>query len=252
MRITIITVCFNSEKTIERTIQSVLAQTCQNVEYLLIDGMSTDGTLEIIQKYETAFRDKGYAYKWISEKDRGIYDAMNKGLKYAAGDFIGILNSDDWYEEGALESIEQAVENSRKKGKEPADIYMGSIRIHNGGQLIIKRGRDRKYKTTRNFNHPAMFVKRECYKAVGGYGIHNIHDDYGWYLRAVKMDMTVEIIDKVLTNYPTGGAGSPKSIGKTIKRIGAKYRVYRENGYSRLYFLECAGQELMKYALLRR
>ena len=100
MLFTIITVCFNSEMTIERTIQSVLNQTCQDYEYIIIDGASTDGTMDIVRKYEPLFQGR---MRWISEKDQGIYDAMNKGIGVASGELIGIVNSDDYYEPDALE-----------------------------------------------------------------------------------------------------------------------------------------------------
>ncbi len=97
--VSIITVCLNSEKTIEQTIQSVINQTYPNIEYIIIDGKSTDRTLEIIDKY------KGKISILVSESDEGIYDAMNKGLKLATGELIGIINSDDWYESDAVETI---------------------------------------------------------------------------------------------------------------------------------------------------
>ena len=91
MKVSIITVCFNSEKTLEETIQSVLIQDYPEVEHIIIDGGSTDGTLAIIRKYAAQIT------QWISEKDHGMYDAMNKGIALATGDVIGILNSDDVY-----------------------------------------------------------------------------------------------------------------------------------------------------------
>src|SRR5574344_2512884 len=99
--ITIITVCYNSEKTIERTIKSVVNQTYKNIEYIFIDGASSDKTLDIIKKYM-----KEYSFiKLISEKDNGIYDAMNKGISLSTGSIIGMINSDDYYELDAVESI---------------------------------------------------------------------------------------------------------------------------------------------------
>jgi glycosyltransferase involved in cell wall biosynthesis len=91
MKISIITVCYNSVPTIEKTILSVSSQTYKDVEYIIIDGNSNDGTLNIIQKNEDKIT------KWISEPDQGLYDAMNKGIAIATGDVIGILNSDDIY-----------------------------------------------------------------------------------------------------------------------------------------------------------
>ena len=91
-KVSIITVCLNSEKTLEQAIQSVISQTYKNIEYIIVDGASTDGTLDIISKYENKIT------KWVSEKDQGLYYAMNKGIDMATGDIVGIINSDDWYE----------------------------------------------------------------------------------------------------------------------------------------------------------
>ena len=103
--ISIITVCFNSSKTIRQTIESVLNQTYTNIEYILVDGKSTDNTVAIIEEYAPQFTAKGIVYRWVSEPDAGIYDAMNKGIKLATGEWIGIINSDDWYELDACENM---------------------------------------------------------------------------------------------------------------------------------------------------
>ena len=97
--VTVITPCFNSEKTIRKTIESVLNQTYHNIEYLIIDGASTDKTVEIAKSYEQAF---GGRMKIYSEPDKGIYDAMNKGIRLAGGELVGIVNSDDYYETDAV------------------------------------------------------------------------------------------------------------------------------------------------------
>lgn len=246
IQVSIVTVCFNSEKTVERTIKSVLNQTYNNIEYIIIDGKSSDKTIDIIKKYETEFINRGYKYIYISEKDKGMYDAMNKGVKIASGNLIGILNSDDWYEEYAIEKVVHTYHNNGL-----GDIFMGAIRIFNGKSTIIKYAKDRIYKTSRNFNHPAMFVTKDCYKDVGDYGIFNVHDDYGWYLKAKKMQKKVVVIKEILTNYPTGGIGSKKDWKSCQARIVTKYQVYKENGYFKIYFVECIVQEIMKFLLLK-
>lgn len=109
-KVSIITACYNSEKTIERTLKSVLAQTYSNYEYIIIDGMSTDDTLKIIDAYRNAF---GSKLKVVSERDSGIYNAMNKGIKMASGELVGIINSDDWYEPDALQTIVYSFKQQR-------------------------------------------------------------------------------------------------------------------------------------------
>ncbi|TVR02186.1 MAG: glycosyltransferase, partial [Desulfovibrionales bacterium] len=113
--ITVITVVLNGAKHLEETILSVLNQTYDNVEYIIIDGGSTDETLDIIRKYEHAID------YWVSEKDEGIYDAMNKGIKCATGEVVGIINADDYYHANSLESISKAFESSEKI------IYFGRL-----------------------------------------------------------------------------------------------------------------------------
>ena len=104
MKVSIITPCLNSETTIRDTIESVIRQSYQNMEYIIVDGGSTDRTVEIIEEYMDVFAGR---LRYISEKDNGIYDAMNKGIQRASGSVIGIINSDDWYEP---EAVERAVQ----------------------------------------------------------------------------------------------------------------------------------------------
>ena len=99
VKVSIITVSFNSVKTIEQTIKSVINQTYKSIEYIIIDGASTDGTQQVIEKY------KDRISFYVSEKDDGLYYAMNKGIEHASGDIVGIINSDDWYVEDAVENM---------------------------------------------------------------------------------------------------------------------------------------------------
>ncbi|MDO4190908.1 MAG: glycosyltransferase, partial [Bacteroidales bacterium] len=118
--VSIITVCFNAEKTIEQTIQSVINQTYSNIEYIIIDGKSTDSTLNIVSKY------KDNIATIISEPDNGIYDAMNKGIKLSSGELIGIINADDWYEKDAVKIMVNKYLSTENKDN---SLYYGMIRI---------------------------------------------------------------------------------------------------------------------------
>ena len=109
-KITVVTVCYNSSATIKKTIESVLNQSIPPYEHIFIDGDSKDNTLAIINEYRVAYAYKGIDLKVISERDSGIYDAMNKGIHAAEGDMIGILNSDDYYEKDALECLKRAID----------------------------------------------------------------------------------------------------------------------------------------------
>lgn len=152
---------YNSEQTLAHTIESVLAQTYTNIEYWIIDGASRDRTVEIAESYRSRLEARGIRYHVLSEPDGGIYDAMNKGIRNATGDIIGIINSDDWYEP---EAVQTAVETFRKTG---CDLMYANIRMYKAdGSTFVKRARTRKFQTSRDWNHPTTFVKAECYKNI--------------------------------------------------------------------------------------
>ena len=124
-KVSIITVCYNSDKTVRRTFESVLHQSYTEFEYIVVDGLSTDRTVEIIKEYEPLFQGR---MCWISEKDNGIYDAMNKGIRMAQGELIGIINSDDYYELNAVECMVNAMT------EEKYQILYGAMRTWKDGE----------------------------------------------------------------------------------------------------------------------
>lgn len=239
-KISIITVCYNSAETIARTIESVLEQTYPAFEYIIEDGLSTDATLDIAESYRQAFSDKGIKYTIVSRKDEGIYDAMNKGIALATGDIIGLINSDDWYEKDALEAVAQCYE-STGFGLFYADLRM----MLPGGGSFIKKARNRKYQTSRDWNHPTTFITRELY---GKYKYRNetLHDDYDLILRLRRAGVHTETVNRVIANFRMNGVSHQRNVRKALERCAVKYRIYRENGYSPLYFFECFGVELAK------
>ena len=160
MKVSIITPSLNSEKTIEQTINSVLNQRYTDFEYIIIDGNSSDHTVDIIKEYISLF---GGRMRYISEKDDGIYDAMNKGIKLARGNVIGIINSDDWYEKDALEKVVNFFSNN------DTDVIYGKMNIlTENAQLEEYPVCDLSalwYKMV--IPHPTVFVRREIYKRYG-------------------------------------------------------------------------------------
>ena len=243
--VSIITVSFNSEKTIRKTIESVLNQSYQNIEYRIIDGLSSDNTLAICREYEAAFQKKGIDYTILSEKDYGIYDAMNKGIFSSKGEVIGIINSDDWYE---LDAVENVV---NQYCKTDFDYLYANINIvREDGSIIIKRSQKDFFATSRHWNHPSSFVKKELYVEYGGYKCKGIYDDFEFFLHVRKSKKKIVIMDKVLANFRTGGISNQKSWKACKKRIRERYRCYKENNYSPLYYLECIGTELVKFLLI--
>lgn len=244
MKVSIITVAYNSEKTIGRTIKSVLGQTWEDLEYLVIDGASTDRTVSIAEGYRSALEARGVDYRIQSEPDSGIYDAMNKGIRLATGDIIGILNSDDWYEPDAAQIAASTFM------EQDCGLMFANIRlIKADGRELIKKARLRRYQTSRDWNHPTTFVKAVYYKK---YPFRNlgIHDDYGFYLQMRKLGVKIVTVDRVLADFCMGGASNRKNIRAAVSRIRDRYNYcYRINGYSRWYIVECVAMEAAKMLL---
>ncbi len=245
--LSVITVCYNSEKTVSGTIESVLNQTNSNIEHIFIDGNSSDDTLSIINSYREDYENRGLRLVVVSEPDKGIYDAMNKGIKLATGTVIGILNSDDWYEPNTSAIVQKLMDRNPD-----TDILMGAVRIHNHEQKIIKKIKKSPWITSRNFNHSAMFVKKKCYEEVGSYDISMLYADFDWFLRAMKKGRKISYTREILSNFSVGGISTRKSLKQVLYRIKDRYRAYHNNGYSRFYMGECILQEAAKYCLVRQ
>ncbi len=176
--VSIITVCYNSEATIERTIQSVLAQSYQNLEYIIVDGKSSDRTMEIVGRYEPMFQGR---MKVISEPDHGIYDAMNKGIRKASGELIGIINSDDYYEPDAAEKIVREMTDAKYQ------ILYGMLRVRHGE--IETRITMPKHENLENemIAHPTCFVTKSVYEDFGMFDLrYRSCADHDFMLRMRK------------------------------------------------------------------
>ena len=196
MKITIITVCVNAEKTIKDTIESVLKQSYKDFEYIIVDGKSSDDTLKIISKYD----DK--RIRLISEKDKGLYDAMNKGIKLATGDIIGTINSDDIL---ASENIFQTViENF----DENTDVIYANIKYYNEDFSKVKRDFISGTKENEYFcpAHPSMYVRKEIYQRIGTYNTsYKIASDFDFMVRCNLNNVRYKYIDKYFVYMRYGG-----------------------------------------------
>lgn len=238
--VSIITVTYNSEATLNRTISSVLMQTVPPKEYLIIDGCSTDATLSIAESFRGDFDEKGIGYYVISEPDNGIYDAMNKGIRLAIGDIIGMINSDDWYEPCAVETVIKAYK------EEPFDLFYADLKMHMpGGGSFIKHSKNRRYATSRDWNHPTTFITKEMYDKYN-YKNDTIHDDYDLILRIKKAGAKTVVKNVVIADFTMNGTSHVRSFKKAMERVRIKYGIYRDNGYSPLYFFECFAVEMAK------
>ncbi len=244
IRVSIITVCHNSEDTIRDTINSILCQTYHNLEYIIIDGKSSDRTMDIIMEYRQAFAEKHIVYRYLSEPDDGMYDAMNKGIHLASGELVGIINSDDWYEPDAIYVAARCFEEVQY------DLFYADLCIIGKKGSFIKKAKDSAWVTSRYWNHPTTFIPRWVYEKYS-YKNESIHDDWDLILRIRKglPGCKVCVVNKVLANFRRNGVSHKKSIKKALQRARIKYKIYTDNGYSRLYFIECYGMEAAKLVL---
>lgn len=242
VKFTVVTVMFNAEKVLRKTIDSVLTQECMPYEYLIFDGLSTDDSVQIANEYADAFEAKGVVFHVVSEKDTGIYNAMNKGISAATGDFISFLNAGDWYEKDALKNIRDFyMEKS-------FDLTYGGLHyVHPNGTVKDKMSRlDTFPISSRNWNHPSMFLKREIYQKYGFDEKFRAYADFDLYLKLRKEKVSVRVIDKVITSFVADGVSTNTNFGMVFKRAEEKYRAYRHNGYSVVYWIESYGWELVK------
>lgn len=195
--ISIITVVFNGAKYIEKTIQSVINQTYENVDYIIIDGGSTDETINIIKKYENQID------YWISEKDAGISDAFNKGINIALGDFIGIINSDDFYTTNNIFTEIAKCVNS--------DIVYGDIIKLYGHKMVELSSNNNalenlKYCNMKSIFHPTFFVKKNIYMQYGLFNVeYKLAMDYEFLLRLDLDKIKVKYLDKFIVSMRTFG-----------------------------------------------
>ncbi|MDZ8108090.1 MAG: glycosyltransferase family 2 protein [Nostoc sp. DedQUE12a] len=216
MKISIITPVYNSEKTLEQTILSVINQTpSSELEYIIIDGGSTDKTLEIIQKYSNRINIV------VSEKDKGTYDAMNKGISLATGDIIGIINSDDWYNDGALKNVEEVfIKNSE------ISIVHSPVKNYLNGQhlstFIPGKLENLPFKFT--VAHPSCFVKKEVYDRIGLFDLtYPMAADYDFIFRAYTSGYKFQDIDTPLASFSVDGTTG--QLTNKLKLIREAWRI---------------------------
>ena len=216
--VSIITVVYNGEKFLEETIQSVISQTYENVEYIIIDGGSTDGTLDIIKRYEDKID------YWISEKDKGIYDAMNKGIDVASGEIIGLINADDWYEKDTINTV---VKNYL--GDKNFDIFHGNLNYINKSEKIYKPNFSHRKMLLQGMSlyHPTCFIKRSTYKDEKFDANYQLVADYKLIFSMMLKEKKFCYIDKVLANMRAGGAGTV-----FWKRIVEGHYIRRDLGFN--------------------
>lgn len=229
LKISIITVSYNSEKTISDTIKSVYNQDYDNIEYIIVDGNSSDNTTNIIKEFEPKFNGK---IKWISESDKGIYDAMNKGLMMATGDIVGILNSDDFYTSNNVITTVANAFNNNKIDAIYADVHF--IKDNNPEKIS-------RYYSSKIFKrwlmrfgfmpaHPSFYIKRECLNKFGLYNTsYKIAADFEFLLRTIFIGkIKTQYLAKDFVTMRTGGA-STSGINSHKQIMREHIRAFKEN-----------------------
>ncbi|WP_259068424.1 glycosyltransferase family 2 protein [Mucilaginibacter sp. X4EP1] len=217
--LSVITVVYNNVRDIERTMLSVINQTYSSIEYIIIDGLSNDGTLDVINKY------KNKVSQFISEKDAGIYDAMNKGLAMATGDYVIFMNSgDEFYE---AETVEQVFATHNN-----ADIYYGETEMINdeGRSLGQRRHKApgqftwRGFKYGMSISHQAIYIRRSLTETYDSR--YQLSADIDWIIHAAKKATTVVNVNRYVAKYLVGGMSKNKHRQSLLERFDIMKRYY--------------------------
>lgn len=231
--LSIVTVCYNSANTIERTFKSILKQRFSNYEYIVVDGGSNDDTIDIIRKYESLFKGR---MKWTSEPDKGIYDAFNKGIERSSGRYVWIVNSDDYIQSDALNQVEKIITEERD-----ADIISGIARFVRNNEVVKlwsydARSSEREFRKKRlGVAHPATIVKKTAYDRWGKYDPDfYIAGDLDWFLTMKENGAVIVFPQIELTNWSDGGISTKKQ----HKRLYHDWkRIYKKHTKSQVEYI---------------
>ena len=238
MKISIITTSYNSAHTLRDTMESVLRQGYTDYEYIVVDGASKDGTVDLIREYEPRFEGR---MSWVSEPDGGIYDAMNKGIAMATGDVVGLLNSDDFY---SSEDILETVATEFLRLNAPDAIYGD---VHYVDELDITQAV--RYYSSRKFTprhmpmgympaHPSFYVRRECYEKYGTFDTSFcVAADFENLLRLIYVHrIRTRYVNKDFVTMRMGGASS-SGISSYLRIAADHFNAFKKNGVSPSYLL---------------
>lgn len=232
MLISIITATYNSERTISRTLESVKSQTYSNIEHIIIDGKSTDETLNIVKNYK-------HISKIFSEKDEGIYYALNKGLDVATGDVVGFLHADDFFPENNI--IEKIACAFKEKN---ADILYGNLQYisQNNSEKIVRNWVSNKFEPKLLKKgwmppHPTFYAKNQLYKIFGNFNTKfKIAADYDLMLRFLKQKVKIFYLPEIIVKMQLGGV-SNRNIKTIIKKSVEDYKAIKSNQIGGIFTL---------------
>lgn len=236
MKISIVTVTYNSEKTLRDTFESILSQTYRPLQYVIVDGLSTDSTMAIVREYADRFLDSGIEFSFHSEKDEGISDAFNKGIRRADGDLIGIINSDDLLADHALETLAQAYEDG-------VCVYYGNCIIFNDSSsdryVAVPKTDLERLRWAMGLYHPACFVRKDTYEALGLFRTDLKYCmDRELLLRFHVNGAIFKYVDAALACYREGGVNQ-KNYRLNLKegtRVSIEYGMSAPRAYGLMYW----------------
>lgn len=253
MIISLITATYNSAETVRDTLQSVLNQTFKDIDYIIIDGNSKDNTMDIVKEFEPKFEGR---LRWVSEKDKGIYDAMNKGVRMAQGDIVGILNSDDFFASNdVLEKVNTAFTENPAIDGVYADVrYVDwydtskTVRMFSGKDFTRE-----KLNWGKMPPHPSFYVKRECYDKFGLYSLdYPICADYDMFVKMIWLgNINTLYINEVFVNMRSGGTSS-NGIKVHRKIMRERMRCVREHNMPSNFFKQTSRYFEKIFSLLRK
>lgn len=253
MKISLITVTYNSAETLCDTLQSVLNQTFKDIDYIIVDGASKDSTMDIVKVFEPKFEGR---LRWLSEPDKGIYDAMNKGVMTAQGEIVGILNSDDFFASNdILEKVNAAFKENPDVDGVYADVrYVGWN--DTGKTVRMFSGKDFKREKLcwgKMPPHPSFYVKRECYDKFGLYSLdYPICADYDMFVKMIWMgNINTLYINDVFVNMRNGGTSS-NGIKVHRKIMRERMRCVREHNMPSNFFKQTSRYFGKIFSLLRK
>ena len=221
-KVSIITTTYNDSAALRKTVEQIKAQDYPNIEYIIVDGKSTDDTMDVIMEAKAHFGDR---FQWLSEKDKGIYDAINKGLKMATGDYIGLC-FDQFASNDVISKMVAIME------EEGTDGVHGDLNYMDGENVVRKwRNGQGKIRTGWMPGHPTLYLKKEVYETYGLYKTdYRISADYEFMIRFLKDgQVKLSYIPEVLIKMAHGGT-STKSLGAYLEGLKEGHRALKENG----------------------
>lgn len=242
--ISIVTVCYNEEKNIEKTCKSISAQTLRGFEWIIIDGKSKDNTVEIISKY------KNKLSVLISEKDNGIYNAMNKGISKANGEYLLFLNGGDMLKDkNTLERISNFIKEDKEKG----DIYYGDLIYDNGEIVTFRKAKlNEKFFKTKTISHQATFIKKELFEKYGHYNErYKIVADFDFWVKTIIINkVKTKYLPIIISVFDLDGVSTNYKAAK--KQIEERNRVLRKYGIINKYQAKLAKIKWLLLSILKK